>query len=120
MCPERLKDHGGKDNGNASIVQDDFESFDVLVVSSSNSGKEWIMDSGYTWYTTPNQELFEKLCDQDDGSIFLGNKKACKITGVGYVRFKLHDESIKLLTEVSYVPDLKRNFISLGEFDKKG
>lgn len=33
--------------------------------------------------------------------------------------FKLHDESIKLLTGVN-LPDLKRNFIFLGEFDKKG
>ena len=37
VCPERLKDHGGKDNGNAAIVQDDFESSDVLVVSSSKA-----------------------------------------------------------------------------------
>lgn len=36
------------------------------------------------------------------------------------MRFKLHDESIKLLTGVRYVPDLKKKFISLGEFDNKG
>ena len=120
MCPERLKNHGGKDNGNAAIVQDDFDSSDVLVVSSSNSSKEWIMDSGCTWHMTPNKDLFEELCDQDGGSVLLGNNKACKIAGVRSVRFKLHDESIRLLTEVRYVPDLKRNLISLGEFDKKG
>src|SRR4051812_42912307 len=62
---ERLKDHGGKDNGNASIVQDDFESSDVLVVSSSDSRKEWIMDSSCNWHMTPNKYMFEELCDQD-------------------------------------------------------
>ena len=120
MCPERLKNHGGKDNGNTAIVQDDFDSSDVLVVSSSNSSKEWILDSGCTWHMTPNKDLFEELCDQDGGSVLLGNNKACKVTGVGSVRFKLHDESIRLLTEVRYVPDLKRNLISLVEFNKKG
>lgn len=99
VCPERLKDHGDKDNGNAS--------------------KEWIMDSGCTWHMTPNKDLFKELCDQDGGYVLLGNTKACKIVSVGSVRFKLHDESIRLLTEVRYVPDLKRNLISLGEFDKK-
>src|SRR3954469_9866898 len=61
---------------------------------------------------TPNKDLFEELCDQDGGSVLLGNNKACKIASVGSVRFKLHDESIRLLNEVRYV--------SLGEFDKKG
>lgn len=44
---------------------------------------------------------------------------ACKITCIRSLRFKLHDESIELLTSVRYVPDLKRNLI-YGEFDKKG
>src|SRR3954470_16357279 len=77
------------------------------------------MDSGCTWHMNPNKNLFEKLCDQDGGLVLLGNNKACKIAGVGSVRFKLHDDSIRLLTEVRYVPDLKRNLLSLGEFDKK-
>src|SRR4051812_21383383 len=70
--------------------------------------------------STPNKDLFEELCDQDGGSVLLGSNKACKIADVGSMRFKLHDESIRLLIEVKYVPDLKRNLLSLGEFDKKG
>lgn len=40
VCPEPLNNHEGKNNGNATIMQDDFESFDVLVVLSSDSSKE--------------------------------------------------------------------------------
>lgn len=40
MCPERLNNHGGKDNDNTTIVQDDYESSNVLVVSSKDSSKE--------------------------------------------------------------------------------
>lgn len=43
-----LNNYGGKDNGNAAIVQDNYELSDVLVVSRSDSSKEWIMDSGCT------------------------------------------------------------------------
>ena len=78
------------------------------------------MDSGCTWHMNPNKDLFEDLYDQYGGYVLLRNNKACKIAGVGYVRFKFHDESIRLLIEVKYVLDLKRNLISLGEFDKKG
>ena len=76
------------------------------------------MDSGCNCHMNPNKDLFEELCDQDGIFVLLGNNKSCKIVSVGSVRFKFHDESIKLLTEVRYVPDLKRNLISLGEFDK--
>ena len=48
VCHDRLNNHGGKDKGNATIVQDDYELFDVLVVSSSNFIKEWITDLGCT------------------------------------------------------------------------
>lgn len=54
---------------------------------------------------TLNKDLFEELYDQDGGFVFLGKNKACKIAGVRSMRFKLHDESIRLLTEVWYVPE---------------
>ena len=120
VYPECINNHGSKDNGNSTIVQDEYESYDVLVVSSSNSSKEWIVDSGCTWYMTLNKYVFEELCDQDGGSVLLGNNRACKIAGIRYVIFKLHDKSIRLLTDVRYVHDLKRNLIFLGEFNKKG
>ena len=105
---EHLKDHGGKYNEDEDIVQDDFDSYDVLVVSISNSSKEWILNSGCTWHMNRNKDLFEELCELDGGYVFLENNKACKILGVGFVRFKLHDESIRLLTKVGYVPDSTR------------
>lgn len=91
VCPERLNNNGRKDNHNAIIMQDDYESYDVLVVSSSGSKKEWIINSCCTWHTTLNKDVFENICDQDGVSVMLGNNKACKIAGIGYVRFKLHD-----------------------------
>lgn len=51
--------------------------------------------------------------------MLLGNNKSCKIAGIEYMRFKFHDEVVKLLTIVRYVPYLKRNIISLGELNKK-
>lgn len=68
---------------------------------------------------TLNKEVFEELCDQNGGPVMLGNNKASKIEGIGYVRFDLYDKSIRLLNDVRYVPEFMRNLISLGEFDKK-
>ncbi|GKG55028.1 hypothetical protein Tco_0563015, partial [Tanacetum coccineum] len=37
-----------------------------------------------------------------------------KIEGVGSVRFKLHDGSVKTALNVKYVPGAARNILSLG------
>lgn len=120
VCPDRMNNHGGKDSGDETIVQDDYESSYVLVVSSINSCKERIMDSGCTWYMTPNKDVYEELCEKDGGFVLQENNRACKTAGIGYVIFKLYDESIRILIDARYVPNLKINLIYLGEFDKKG
>lgn len=120
MCPKCLNNHGGKGNGSVATVQDNYESSNVPMVLSSDSRKEWIMDLSCTWHMTPNKYVFEDICDQDGRSVLLGNNRACKIVGIRYVRFKLHDESIRLLIDVKYIPNIKRNLISFGELDKKG
>lgn len=89
-------------------MQDDYELFHVLVVSSNNSSKGWIIGLECTWHMTPNKEVFEELCDQDGGQLLLGNNRTDKTAGVGYVRFKFHDESIRLLHDVRYVSKLKK------------
>jgi len=69
---------------------------------------------------TPNKSWFEQFSNQADGLVLLGDNKPCKIEGIGSIRFKFHDGAKRIPIEVRYVPKLKRNLISLGEFDKKG
>lgn len=49
-----------------------------------------------------------------------GNNKSCMIAKIISIRLMFHDESVKLLSGVRYVPKLKRNLIYLGELNKKG
>ena len=44
----------------------------------------------------------------------MGNNAVCKVIGMGNVNLRLYDGTTWELREVRYVPDLKRNFISLG------
>lgn len=69
---------------------------------------------------TLNKYMFEELYNQDGGSVLLRNNRSYKIVGIGSVRFKLHDKSIRLLVDVRYIIDLKRRLIYLGEYNKKG
>ena len=50
----------------------------------------------------------------------LGNNKCCEIKGVGTVRIKFHDGIERVLSQVRYIPSLRRNLISLGTLDEIG
>ena len=50
----------------------------------------------------------------------LGNNQVCQIKGIGKVKLKLDDGPIVILSEVRYIPEVKRNLISLGLLEKKG
>ncbi|GJW59733.1 retrovirus-related pol polyprotein from transposon TNT 1-94 [Tanacetum coccineum] len=50
----------------------------------------------------------------------MGSKQMMKIEGVGSVRFKLHDGSVKTALNVKYVPGAARNILSLGVLTSRG
>ena len=50
----------------------------------------------------------------------MGDSRACKIMGVGTVRFRLADGTVRQLTEVRHVPALSKGLISLGVLEVQG
>jgi hypothetical protein len=50
----------------------------------------------------------------------MGNEFSCKLVGVDSVRIKMHDGSVRKLTYVRRVPELRKNLISLGVLDSYG
>ncbi|GJW05230.1 retrotransposon protein, putative, ty1-copia subclass [Tanacetum coccineum] len=54
------------------------------------------------------------------GTVLLGDNRACAIMGIGNVRVQMKDGSSFVLENVRYIPDLKRNLISLGTLDREG
>jgi hypothetical protein len=45
---------------------------------------------------------------------------SCKVVGIGNIQIKMFDGSIKILTDVIHVPELRKNLISLGVLDTGG
>ncbi|TXG72438.1 hypothetical protein EZV62_001017 [Acer yangbiense] len=122
-CPERKnkkRQDSESENGDADVVSEGYESADVLIASEMDASKEWVLDSGCTFHMTPNKQLFDTFQSLDAGKVLMGNDACCKVTGIGSVKLKLHDGMVKTLTDVRYIPDLKRNLISLGVLDSNG
>ncbi|GKE34044.1 hypothetical protein Tco_1453366 [Tanacetum coccineum] len=79
------------------------------------------MDNAASSHICNDHAMFETLNDKGQfGEIKVGSKQMMKIEGVGSVRFKLHDGSVKTALNVKYVPGAARNILSLGVLTSRG
>ncbi|KAL0552306.1 hypothetical protein IC582_011414 [Cucumis melo] len=97
-----------------------YESVEVLMVSHKDIQDAWIMDSGCTFHMTPHRDFLTNFQKGDGGKVLLGDNGTCDVKGTGSVQISTHDGMVRILTNVRYVPKLKRNLISLGELDRSG
>lgn len=86
----------------------------------SQVGDELVLDSGCSFHMNPHKDWFANLSFGKLGSVLLDNDQVCQVEGMGDIKLRIHDGSIKILSDVRYVPDLKRNLISLGVLESKG
>ena len=67
-----------------------------------------------------NKSYFTDYYEYNGGRVMMENNVMCKILGIGNVNLKLHDKTMRELKQVRYVPELKRNMISLRMLDQMG
>ncbi|KAG8480916.1 hypothetical protein CXB51_025719 [Gossypium anomalum] len=82
---------------------------DFLLVSTSDNSKlksEWILDSGCSFHMCPNREWFSTYSSVEGGVVRMGNDSSSKVIGIGTVKIKMHNGTIRTLSDVRYVPDL--------------
>ena len=107
-------------DGNAAVASNCFEPSEVLNVSTEEIKSEWILDSGCSYHMCPNRDWFTEFEELNGGSVLMGNNQQCKVEGIGSVAIRMYDGMIRVFKNVRYVPNLKRNLISLGTLDEEG
>lgn len=117
------------DSGNANIATDqsDFalfaeENSTALLVAKGleERREEWTIDSACSFHITPHKHWFNLFNPVSEGVVFMGNENSCKIEGIGTVQIRTRDGLVRTLSDVRYVPDMKRNLISLSALEDKG
>ncbi|XP_042003772.1 uncharacterized protein LOC121752741 [Salvia splendens] len=66
------------------------------------------------------QNIQKKNLSESTRSVILGNNQVCQVEGIGSVKLKMNDGCVRTLTDVGYIPQVKRNLISLGLLERKG
>eukprot|EP00253_Pinus_taeda_P018459 PITA_18459 len=94
----------------------EFRLFTVdCALSASNEDDIWYVDSGASSHMTGNKEIFDSLEEIINGSkIYLGDDNGYQIKGHGAISVKLPNGKISHLSNVLYVPGIKKNLISVS------
>ncbi|MDO7987400.1 hypothetical protein OC713_02630, partial [Sweet potato little leaf phytoplasma] len=106
------------EEGSNANVTEGYDSAEVLTVSTYPLEFEWILDIGCLFHMTPNRHWFQEFQSITEGKILLGNHQECSVKGIRTVQVKMFDNQIRVMSNVRYVPELKRSLLSLGGFDK--
>nr|GEZ33812.1 zinc finger, CCHC-type [Tanacetum cinerariifolium] len=122
-CPKRKKKKSTgfvkKNAGQVSGMHSEgYDNGDLLV--SEDRFLEWITNSGGSYHMTHRRDFLFEFKEFNGGTVLLGDNRACAIRGTGKVRVQMKDGSSFVLENVRYIPELKRNLISLGTLDLEG
>jgi hypothetical protein len=66
------------------------------------------------------RDCFDKYEEKNNGQVVMGNDTVCNIEGIGTVKIKMHDGIVRTLGDVRFIPDLRKNLISLGILERNG
>ncbi|GKB35942.1 zinc finger, CCHC-type containing protein [Tanacetum coccineum] len=99
---------------------DGYDNADVMMAMSVEELLDWIMDSGSSYYITYRRDYLVDFKEYDGDNILLGDGRECRVRGTGKVQVQMRDGSSFVLDNVRYVPELRRNLISLGTLEKEG
>ena len=107
-----------KSDGNKS----DSSAFSLSITPSicCSDTSEWLVDIGATYHICPRREWFSSLEKLNSGVVIMRNDAACQIIGISTVQIRMFDDVVRDLTDVRYVPQMKKNIISVEAVELEG
>lgn len=88
---------------------------------SSMVGCVWYLDSGASFHMSGDKNIFSTLEEKDlQMRIEMGDDGKYHVLGEGTVVFQREHGAPLTLTDVKYVPGLKKNFVSVAMLEDKG
>eukprot|EP00253_Pinus_taeda_P029115 PITA_29115 len=121
-CPlkksKKVSSKGSDGEALASHFELDFTLIACMV--SSMVGCVWYLDSGASFHMTGDKSLFSTLEEKDlQMHIEMGDDGKYCVSGEGTVMFHREHGSPLTLTDVKYVPGLKKNMVSVAMLEDK-
>nr|GEV76176.1 zinc finger, CCHC-type [Tanacetum cinerariifolium] len=131
-CPQRTKQ-----NEQYNLVEEDLEPALLMAIledeeqkfslheedvgyKETNKDSLWYLDNGASNHMTGVREHFKELNKKVSGKVRFGDGSYIDIKGKGSILIECDDKKQKIISHVYYIPDLKSNLLSLGQFTEIG
>jgi len=86
---------------------------DLFNASFSSWKDDWLLDLGPTCHMNFRRDFFEEFTGNFDGVVYFADKSKLKPLGLDTIRLKLPSLPGFLLHDFLYIPELRRNLLSL-------
>ncbi|GFY91270.1 hypothetical protein Acr_07g0014660 [Actinidia rufa] len=117
-CPKYKAQDQSSETAATTVMAVDKDESDVLLEVSKDRKSDWVLDLGSAYHLCRDREVFSYAACK--GRIWMANNTTSRVIGKGSVRFRMVDERSMTLTEVRYIPNLRKILISIGMLDSKG
>nr|GEX60054.1 zinc finger, CCHC-type [Tanacetum cinerariifolium] len=132
-CPQKTKP-----NEQSNLVEEDLEQTLLMALLEDEEKQEaslhekdvgyketnidslCYLDNGASNYMTRVREHFKELDEEVSGKVRFRDGSHIEIKGKGSILIECDDEKQRIILHVYYIPDLKRNLLSLGQLTKIG
>eukprot|EP00253_Pinus_taeda_P028177 PITA_28177 len=122
-CPLKKSNKGSSKGSKGEALASQFELDFTLIACmvSSIVGCVWYLDSGASFHMTDDKSLFSTLEEKDlKMRIEMSDDGKYRVLGEGMVVFQREHGAPLTLTNVKYVPGLKKNLVSVVMLEDKG
>jgi len=96
----------------------------IVVLSEINiieNDMAWWIDSGVSRHVCNNKRFFKTMKAVDEDTVlYMGNSTTIPVKGIGNVELKFTSRKIVTLTNVFYVPEVRKNLVSGSLLNKFG
>ena len=93
----------------------------ITCMVSSMVGCVWYLDSGASFHMSSDKNLFNTLEEKDlQMRIEMGDDGKYRVSGEGTILFQRKHGAPLTLTDVKYVPGLKKNLVHVAMLEDKG
>eukprot|EP00253_Pinus_taeda_P024502 PITA_24502 len=121
--PSKMSNKGSSEGLEGEALASQFEMDFTLIecMASSMMGCVWYLHSGASFHMTSDKKLFSALEEKDlKMGIEMGDDERYSVSGVGTIAFQREHGAPLTLTDVMYVPGLKKNLVSVAMLEDKG
>uniref|UniRef100_A0A6V7IHH1 CCHC-type domain-containing protein n=1 Tax=Bracon brevicornis TaxID=1563983 RepID=A0A6V7IHH1_9HYME len=125
-CTENISKKAEANNTEQMSLNASFDSIQTHEAFNAMAVRErekWCIDSGATTHLCKNERILKKVTDTRRGKLYLPSHDSTDITGRGTVEFTSEEGGeLKNVTlqDVSCVPDLRMNLLSVAKLTDKG